>query len=74
MTSPIVSEMTEAEMNQNMVFTPTRPTAAASSICAIPATRVAKTKGAMIILIILRKTVVMMPKLSAQALAWSAGR
>ena len=43
-------------MNQPTARKPIRPSAPASPICAIPATRVANTKGAMIILIRFRKT------------------
>ena len=61
MTRPSVSETSEAKMNQPMALAPTRPTAAASSMCAMPATRVENTSGAMIILIRRRKMVVTMP-------------
>ena len=57
-----------------MDFTPTRPTAAASSMWAIPATRVAKTRGAMIILIMRRKRVVITDRPSAKAEACSGDR
>ena len=70
-TRPTVSETIEARRNQAIALTPTRPTAAASSMCAMPATRVAKTRGAMIILIIRRKMVVITDRPSAKAAAWS---
>src|SRR3546814_14038681 len=60
-------------MNQPIVFAPTRPIAAASSICAIPATRVAKTSGAMIILMRRRKRSVRIERLSAISEALAAG-
>ena len=54
-TSPSVSDTSEAKMNQAIVLPPTRPMAAAPSICAMPATSVENTSGAMIILIRRRK-------------------
>ena len=57
--NPRVRETRLAQMNQPTARTPIRPSAPVSPICAMPATRVAKTSGAMIILIRLRKTVVM---------------
>ena len=71
MIRPMVSETIEAVMNQAMVLTPTRPMEAASSMWAMPATRVENTSGAMIILISRRKTSVMMVRLSATDLACS---
>ena len=61
MTRPMLSDTMEAEINQNMVLAPIRPMAAASSIWAMPATRVAKISGAMIILISRRKPSVTRP-------------
>ena len=66
--SPMDRETTEAVMNQPMVLAPTRPMAAASSIWAIPTTRVEKTRGAMIILIRRRKMSVTTLKPPATAL------
>ncbi|VTO18927.1 Uncharacterised protein [Brevundimonas vancanneytii] len=54
-------------MNQVMVLTPIRPTEAASSMCAMPATRVVNTSGAMIILIKRRKTSVIRFRFDAAA-------
>ncbi len=68
MIRPMVSEMIEAEMNQAMVLAPIRPMAAASSMWAIPATRVVNTRGAMIILINRRKTSVTRLRLPATVL------
>ena len=73
MTRPIESETIEAPINQPIVFAPTRPIAAASSICAIPATSVAKTSGAMIILIRRRKRSVRIERFSAISAARAAG-
>ncbi len=73
-TRPMVSETSEALMNQAMVLTPTRPMLAASSMWAMPATRVENTRGAMIILIRRRKTSVMMVRLPATSLACSGLR
>ena len=58
-------------MNQPSALAPTRPTVAASSMWAMPATRVANTRGAMIILISRRKTSVMIERLEATSLACS---
>ena len=49
-------------MNQPSALTPTRPSAAVSPICAMPATSVENTSGAMIILIRRRNTVVRIEK------------
>ena len=57
MTRPRASETSEATKNQSIDFTPTRPTAAASSMWAMPTTRVEKTRGAIIILISRRNIV-----------------
>jgi hypothetical protein len=48
---PMSSEMTDMARNQPRVFSPIRPTEAASSIWPIPVIRVDRTSGAMIILI-----------------------
>ncbi|MDQ1230537.1 hypothetical protein QE379_001963 [Sphingomonas sp. SORGH_AS 879] len=48
---PRLSETRLAEMNQASERKPIRPSALVSPICAMPDTRVAKTSGAMIILI-----------------------
>ncbi|MND90790.1 hypothetical protein D3C80_828850 [compost metagenome] len=56
-------------MNQVMVLTPMRPTEAASSMWAMPATRVVNTSGAMIILISRRKMSVTRLRLDAAAVA-----
>ncbi|MND72628.1 hypothetical protein D3C80_641830 [compost metagenome] len=69
MTRPSSSDTTEAPMNQVMVLTPIRPTEAASSMWAMPATRVVKTSGAMIILIRRRKTSVISDRFVAAAAA-----
>ena len=61
-------------MNQPMVLAPIRPTAAASSMWAMPATRVVNTSGAMIILISRRKTSVMIDRPSAACVAWPGSR
>ena len=74
MTSPSSNDTTEAPMNQTMVLTPMRPTEAASSIWAMPATRVVNTRGAMIILIRRRKMSVTRFRLPAAALACSGER
>ncbi|MNJ52520.1 hypothetical protein D3C77_478600 [compost metagenome] len=74
MVRPSSRETIEAPMNQVMVLTPIRPTEAASSMWAMPATRVVKTSGAMIILISRRKTSVTRLRLEAAAEAWSALR
>ena len=66
---PTNSETTEAPMNQVMVLTPMRPTEAASSMWAMPATRVVNTSGAMIILIRRRKTSVISDRFVAAAAA-----
>ncbi len=58
--SPSVSETRLARMNQASERTPMRPKAATSPMCAMPATRVANTRGAMIILISRRNTAVTM--------------
>ena len=71
MTKPISSETKEAPMNQPMVFTPTRPMAALSSIWAMPTTRVENTSGAMIILIRRRKTSVKIESASAVCFSWA---
>ena len=57
---PSNKDMSEALMNQSMVLPPMRPTAPTSPSLATPTTRVESTKGAMIILMRLRNTVVMM--------------
>ena len=59
MTSPSVSDTSDAVMNHPSALTPTRPTVLASPMCAIPITSVENTSGAMIILISRRKTSVM---------------
>ena len=69
MKRPISSDMIEAPMNHAMVLMPTRPMDAASSMCAMPATSVENTSGAMIILISRRNTSVMMVRFSATPLA-----
>ncbi|MCY1544303.1 hypothetical protein D9M68_801780 [compost metagenome] len=63
--SPSSSEMAEALMNQIMARMPMRPTALASLMLARPVTRVANTKGAMIILIMRRKMSVIRLKYEA---------
>ena len=60
MISPSVSETKVARMNQQSDRMPTRPSAAMSPMCAIPATRVENTRGAMIILIRRRNSAVTM--------------
>jgi len=59
---PMKREQKEAQMNQPRARPPTRPTALASPMLARPATRVAKMRGAMIILIRRRKMSVRMLK------------
>lgn len=66
---PSSSEMAEAAMNQNMARRPMRPTALASLMLARPDTRVANTRGAMIILIMRRKMSVIRLKYEAISLA-----
>ncbi|MNT15057.1 hypothetical protein D3C72_1500900 [compost metagenome] len=66
---PSSNDTIEAPMNQVMVLTPIRPTEAASSMWAMPATRVVKTSGAMIILIRRRKTSVISDRFVAAAAA-----
>ena len=56
MTMPSSSEMKEAQTNQPMVLAKMRPSLAPEPIWAMPPTRVAKTSGAMIILIRRRKS------------------
>ena len=56
-------------MNQNMARRPMRPTALASLMLARPDTRVANTRGAMIILIMRRKMSVIRLKYEAISLA-----
>ena len=56
------SEQNEATRNQPTALAPMRPTVFESPMLARPATRVAKTSGAMIILIMRRKMSVRMPK------------
>ena len=55
MMRPSPSDTSDARMNQSSAFTPMRPTAAASPMVAMPATSVAKTSGAMIILMSRKK-------------------
>src|SRR5947209_12100039 len=55
MINPRARDTMEAVINQAMVLQPTRPTVLESPMCAMPTTRVEKTRGAMIILISLRK-------------------
>jgi hypothetical protein len=59
--APSVSETTVAPRNQPIVFAPTRPSEAVSPIWTIPETNVAKTNGAISILIRRRKIVVTSP-------------
>ena len=54
--SPSSSEISEAVMNQPMAFANTRPTEAASPMCATPTTSVEKTRGPISILISRRNT------------------
>jgi hypothetical protein len=71
---PSSSETAEALMNQPMVLAPIRPTAAASSMWAMPATRVVNTSGAMIILISRRnRSVPILNHLTASAV-WAGSR
>lgn len=66
---PMNSEQNEAPMNQPSARLPMRPTERASPMPARPATRVANTSGAMIILIRRRKISVRMLKYEAISLA-----
>ena len=59
---PSASEHSEAATNQPSALAPIRPTVFESPMPARPTTRVAKTSGAMIILIRRRKMSVRMPK------------
>ena len=71
-TKPISSDTRLAEMNHPMVLAPIRPTEAASSIWAMPLTRVVNTRIEMIILIRFRNMVVTTPKPSATCLTSAA--
>ena len=53
---PSSSDTSDAVMNHSSAFAPMRPTAPASPMPVMPATTVANTSGAMIILISRRKT------------------
>jgi hypothetical protein len=55
-TRPSTSDTSEAMMNQLIDFTNTRPTDAASPMCAMPTTSVEKTSGPISILIRRRNT------------------
>ena len=70
----MLSETSEARMNQPMVLTPTRPMLAASPMWAMPATRVVNTRGAMIILISRRKASVITLNQPAASTAWAGSR
>ena len=61
-TRPISSEHSEAPRNQTSALPPMRPTVLPSPMPARPATRVASTSGAMIILIMRRKMSVRIEK------------
>ena len=71
---PITSDTTPATTNQPTARAPMRPTAEPVPMWAIPATSVASTSGAMIILISRRNTPVISENPSAQTLACAAGR
>ena len=60
-TSPRVSETRDALTNHSIALPPTRPTAPASDMWPMPTTSVENTRGAMIILISRRNTVLPIP-------------
>ena len=71
-TMPSVSETSDAVTNQPTAFMPMRPTVRVSPVAAIPDTTVAKTSGAMIILIRRRKISARMEKYPAMLAADAA--
>src|SRR5579871_1636144 len=70
-TRPSISETKEALMNQPMVLAKMRPSLAPEPICAMPPTRVANTRGAMIILIRRRNSIAIRLMLDASSARWS---
>jgi hypothetical protein len=58
-TIPSISDISDAETNQPIVFKPIRPSALLSPMCAMPTTSVENTSGAIIILMRRRKMSVM---------------
>ncbi len=69
MTMPITSEISAAPKNHSRLLTPTRPTAAVSSMWAMPATRVDRIRGAITMRIRRRNTSVMIDRFEAASLA-----
>ena len=66
---PITRDTRAAPKNQPRLLIPTRPTAAVSSMWAMPATRVENTRGAITMRIRRRNTSVMIDRFPAASLA-----